>query len=87
MRSSSRIIDGAGGTEHELIDTVFDEILLRRHRGICQASPKICSSAFHRQPGARSAEITLLPTLWFRNVVLGLDARRPRMREGEAAGA
>lgn len=36
--------------------------------------------------GPDRAELTLLPTLWFRNTwSWGIDARRPRMREGNAA--
>ena len=35
--------------------------------------------------GPDPAELSLLPTLWFRNTwSWGLDARRPRMREGDA---
>jgi hypothetical protein len=37
--------------------------------------------------GPDPAELTLLPTLWFRNTwSWGLDARRPRMHEGPTAG-
>lgn len=37
--------------------------------------------------GPDPAELTVLPTIWFRNTwSWGLDVRRPRMRQGEASG-
>ncbi len=76
--------------EYELIDTgVFDE---NRYFDVfveyAKASPEdlfIRIQVINRGPDL--AELTLLPTLWFRNTwSWGLDARRPRMREGTANG-
>ena len=73
--------------EYELIDTgVFDE---NRYFDVvveyAKESPEellIRIQVINRGPDP--AELTLLPTLWFRNTwSWGLDARRPRMRERE----
>ncbi len=73
--------------EYELIDTgVFDE---DRYFDVyveyAKATPEdllIRIEVINRGPDA--AECTLLPTLWFRNTwSWGLDARRPRMRQGD----
>jgi Mannosylglycerate hydrolase MGH1-like glycoside hydrolase domain len=73
--------------EYELINTgVFDE---NRYFDVvveyAKESPEellIRIQVINRGPNP--AELTLLPTLWFRNTwSWGLDARRPRMREGE----
>ena len=75
--------------EYELIDTgVFDE---HRYFDVCveyaKASPEdLCIRIQVTNRGPAPAELTLLPTLWFRNTwSWGLDARRPRMREGTAS--
>ncbi|MBH0192639.1 MAG: glucosidase, partial [Nitrospira sp.] len=74
--------------EYELIDTgVFDQ---NRYFDIlveyAKSTPEdllIRIQVINRGPD--SAELTLLPTLWFRNTwSWGLDARRPRMREGRS---
>lgn len=74
--------------EFELIDTgVFEE---NRYFDVfveyAKESPEELSiriQVINRGPDP--AELTLLPTLWFRNTwSWGLDARRPRMREGES---
>ncbi len=79
---------GRGELEYELIDTgVFDE---NRYFDVvveyAKATPEellIRIQVTNRGPD--SAELTLLPTLWFRNTwSWGIDARRPRMREGKA---
>ncbi|MGC4098542.1 MAG: hypothetical protein QM706_15625 [Nitrospira sp.] len=73
--------------EYELIDTgVFDE---DRYFDIvveyAKSSPEdlfVRIQVTNRGPAV--AEMTLLPTLWFRNTwAWGIDARRPRMREGK----
>jgi hypothetical protein len=75
-----------GELEHELIDTgvfegnrYFDVIV-----EYAKATPEevqIRIQAANRGP--EPAVLTLLPTLWFRNTwSWGLDARRPRMRQG-----
>jgi len=75
--------------EYELIDTgVFDE---NRYFDVfveyAKTSPEdllIRIRAVNRGPSF--AELTLLPTLWFRNTwSWGLDDRRPRMRQGQPA--
>ncbi len=89
--SSRRIADAAGATsEYELIDTgVFDK---NRYFDVfveyAKASPEDLLIRIHVvNHGPDPAELTLLPTLWFRNTwSWGIDARRPRMREGEADG-
>ena len=80
---------GRRSVEYELIDTgVFDE---NRYFDVvveyAKASPEDLLIRIHVvNRGPDPAELTLLPTLWFRNTwSWGLDARRPRMREGEAA--
>ncbi len=80
---------GRRDLEYELIDTgVFDE---NRYFDViveyAKASPEDLFIRIHIvNQGPDPAELTLLPTLWFRNTwSWGLDARRPRMREGEAA--
>jgi len=72
--------------EYELIDTgVFDD---NRYFDVCveyaKASPEdLCIRIQIINRGPDPAELTLLPTLWFRNTwSWGLDARRPRMRAG-----
>ncbi|MGE0642852.1 MAG: glucosidase [Nitrospira sp.] len=80
-----------GDVEYELIDTgVFDE---NRYFDVeveyAKATPEdlyIRIQVSNRGP--ESAELTLLPTLWFRNTwSWGLDARRPRMREGASVNS
>ncbi len=75
--------------EYELIDTgAFDE---NRYFDVfveyAKATPEdivIRIQVINRGPDL--AELTLLPTLWFRNTwSWGLDARRPRMRKGLAS--
>ncbi len=75
--------------EYELIDTgVFDE---DRYFDVvveyAKTTPEELLIRIHiTNRGPERAEFTLLPTLWFRNTwSWGLDARRPRMREGPAA--
>ena len=75
--------------EYELINTgVFDE---NRYFDViveyAKATPEDLSIRIQVvNRGPDPAELTLLPTLWFRNTwSWGLDARRPRMREGAAA--
>ena len=76
--------------EYELIDTgCFDE---RRYFDVfieyAKASPEeICIrvQAFNR--GADTAELTVLPTIWYRNTwSWGSDIRRPRFQTGEPVG-
>ncbi|HEU0069231.1 MAG TPA: glucosidase, partial [Nitrospiraceae bacterium] len=80
---------GRRSVEYELIDTgVFDE---NRYFDVvveyAKVSPEDLLIRIHiTNQGPDPAELTLLPTLWFRNTwSWGLDARRPRMREGDAA--
>ena len=75
--------------EYELIDTgVFDE---NRYFDVCveyakATSEDLCIRIHVINRGPDPAELTLLPTLWFRNTwSWGLDARRPRMRAGAAS--
>ena len=75
--------------EYELIDTgVFDE---NRYFDVvveyAKASPEDLLIRIRVvNHGPDPAKLTLLPTLWFRNTwSWGLDARRPRMREGKPA--
>ncbi len=75
-----------GELEYELIDTgVFDE---NRYFDVeveyAKATPEDLYIRIHvSNRGPDPAELTVLPTLWFRNTwSWGLDARRPRMREG-----
>ena len=79
---------GRRDLEYELINTgIFDE---NRYFDVvveyAKATPEdllIRIQVVNRGPDP--AELTLLPTLWFRNTwSWGLDARRPRMREEEA---
>jgi hypothetical protein len=79
-----------GESEYELIDTgVFNE---NRYFDVvveyAKATPEELLIRIHvTNRGPERAEVTLLPTLWFRNTwSWGLDARRPRMREGKAVG-
>lgn len=81
---------GRGELEYELIDTgVFND---NRYFDVmveyAKATPEellIRIQVTNRGPDC--AELTLLPTLWFRNTwSWGIDARRPRMREGKAVG-
>ncbi len=80
---------GRGKLEYELIDTgVFDE---NRYFDVmveyAKATPEELLIRIHiTNHGPDPAELTVLPTLWFRNTwSWGIDARRPRMREGQAA--
>jgi hypothetical protein len=73
--------------EYELIDTgVFGE---NRYFDVyveyAKASPEDLLIRIHAvNRGPSFAELTLLPTLWFRNTwSWGLDIRRPRMRQGQ----
>ncbi|MDF0666797.1 MAG: glucosidase [Nitrospira sp.] len=75
--------------EYELIDTgVFNE---NRYFDVvveyAKATPEeLLIRIQMTNRGPDRAELTLLPTLWFRNTwSWGIDARRPRMREGKAA--
>ncbi|MBI4469201.1 MAG: glucosidase, partial [Acidobacteria bacterium] len=79
---------GRQALEFELLDTgVFDgdryfDVFIE----YAKASPEdilIRLQAVNRGPGV--ADLHLLPTIWYRNTwSWGLDARRPRMRVGEA---
>ena len=75
--------------EYELIDTgVFDD---DRYFDVtveyAKTTPEDLSIRIQVvNRGPSPANLTLLPTLWFRNTwSWGLDARRPRMKEGTAA--
>ncbi|CUS38890.1 MGH1-like glycoside hydrolase domain-containing protein [Candidatus Nitrospira nitrificans] len=77
-----------GDSEYELIDTgVFDA---NRYFDViveyAKATPEDLFVRIHvTNRGPDCADLTLLPTLWFRNTwSWGIDARRPRMREGKA---
>jgi len=74
--------------EYELIDTgIFDE---NRYFDVVVEYAKATAEDLYvriqvTNRGPDQAEVTLLPTLWFRNTwSWGLDARRPRLREGKA---
>ena len=74
--------------EFELIDTgVFDE---KRYFDVfveyAKASPEdLCIRIQVVNRGPDQAELTLLPTLWYRNTwSWGSDIRRPRLRQGES---
>jgi hypothetical protein len=78
---------GRGAPEYELLDTgVFDE---NRHFDIfveyAKSTPEdilIRIEVINRDP--HSAELHLLPTLWFRNTwAWGYEARRPQLMAGE----
>ncbi|HZN45070.1 MAG TPA: glucosidase [Nitrospiraceae bacterium] len=78
---------GRGQPEYELIDTgVFDE---DRYFDViveyAKASPEDLTIRIHIvNRGPDPAELTVLPTLWFRNTwSWGLDVRRPRLRMGQ----
>lgn len=78
-----------GDVEYELIDTgVFDE---NRYFDVvveyAKTTPEDLFVRIHvTNRGPDCAELTLLPTLWFRNTwAWGIDARRPRMRAGQPA--
>ncbi|HEX2056692.1 MAG TPA: glucosidase [Nitrospiraceae bacterium] len=78
---------GRTSLEYELIDTgIFDE---DRYFDVfveyAKASPEDVLIRIHvSNRGPDSAELTVLPTLWFRNTwSWGLDVRRPRMRRGD----
>ena len=77
---------GRRDLEYELINTgVFDED--RYFDVVMEYAKATPEDLFIRiqvvNRGPDPAELTLLPTLWFRNTwSWGLDARRPRMREG-----
>jgi hypothetical protein len=73
--------------EYELIDTgVFHE---NRYFDVVAEYAKVTPEELLiriqvTNRGPECAELTLLPTLWFRNTwSWGIDARRPRMREGK----
>ncbi|MBK9306203.1 MAG: glucosidase [Nitrospira sp.] len=75
-----------GDLEYELIDTgVFEE---HRYFDVvveyAKATPEEMQIRIHvTNRGPEPAVLTVLPTLWFRNTwSWGLDARRPRMRQG-----
>jgi hypothetical protein len=76
-----------GDVEYELIDTgIFDEN--RYFDVVVEYAKTTPEDLFVRiyvtNRGPASAELTLLPTLWFRNTwAWGIDARRPRMRAGK----
>jgi hypothetical protein len=79
---------GRNSLEYELIDTgVFD---YDRYFDVfveyAKASPEDILIRIHVvNRGPDPAELTLLPTLWFRNTwSWGLDVRRPRMRRGKS---
>ncbi|HET9129527.1 MAG TPA: glucosidase, partial [Terriglobia bacterium] len=79
---------GRGELEYELIDTgVFHE---NRYFDVVVEYAKVTPEELLvriqvTNRGPDCAELTLLPTLWFRNTwSWGIDARRPRMREGKA---
>jgi hypothetical protein len=81
---------GRRDLEYELIDTgVFDH---DRYFDVvveyAKASPEDLLIRIHvGNRGPDAAELTLLPTLWFRNTwSWGLDVRRPRMKEMEPSG-
>jgi hypothetical protein len=78
---------GRKDLEYELIHTgVFDQ---DRYFDVfveyAKAAPEdLCIKIHVVNRGPDPAELTLLPTLWFRNTwSWGLDVRRPRMKEGE----
>ncbi len=78
---------GRAEPEFELIDTgVFDG---NRYFDVfveyAKATPEDILIRLHvENRGPDPAELTLLPTLWFRNTwSWGLDVRRPRLRRGE----
>lgn len=72
------LLDSAAFEEHRYFD-VFVEY--------AKAGPEdLCIRIHVMNRGPESAELSLLPTLWFRNTwSWGSDARRPRLREGEPA--
>jgi hypothetical protein len=76
--------------EYELIDTgVFDE---NRYFDVCveyaKATPEdLCIRIQVVNRGPEQAELTLLPTLWYRNTwSWGSDIRRPRFKQGKSTG-
>ncbi len=79
---------GRGALEYELIDTgVFNED--RYFDVFVEYAKALAEDLLIRiqvvNRGPEHAELTLLPTIWFRNTwSWGLDVRRPRMRRGEA---
>ncbi len=79
---------GRNDPEFELLDTgVFDE---DRYFDVCveyaKASPEdVLMRIEVINRGQDPADLTVLPTIWFRNTwSWGLDVRRPRMRKGES---
>ncbi len=82
---------GRGESEYELVDTgVFaDGRYFDVFVDYAKATPEdlvIQIEVVNRGPDP--AELTLLPTLWFRNTwSWGLDVRRPRMRQGDPVGS
>ena len=81
---------GRNSLEFELIDTgIFNQdryfdVFIEYAKG----SPEDLLIRIHViNRGPDPAELTVLPTLWFRNTwSWGLDVRRPRMRRGETVG-
>jgi len=80
---------GRGDLECELIDTgIFEQNryfdVLIEYAKVTPEDLLIRIHVVNRGPDP--AELTILPTLWFRNTwSWGLDARRPRLREGSPA--
>ena len=79
---------GRGEPEFELLDTgVFDE---DRYFDVFVEYAKAASDDLLLRidivnRGPEPAELTVLPTVWFRNTwSWGLDVRRPRLRQGDA---
>ncbi len=78
---------GRGDQEFELLDTgCFDD---NRYFDVfveyAKASPEdVCIRIQAINRGPETAELTLLPTIWYRNTwSWGTDIRRPRFKEGE----
>ncbi len=82
---------GRGEPEFELIDTgVFaDGRYFDVFVEYAKATPEdLMVSIEVVNRGPETAELTVLPTLWFRNTwSWGLDVRRPRLRKGESVGS
>ncbi|WP_447986594.1 MGH1-like glycoside hydrolase domain-containing protein [Nitrospira sp. Nam74] len=79
---------GRGEPEFELMETgVFDadryfDVFVEYAKGACD-DLLIRLDIVNR--GSEPAELTVLPTIWFRNTwSWGLDVRRPRLRQGHA---
>jgi hypothetical protein len=81
---------GRGDPEFELVDTgVFDD---HRYFDVfieyAKATPEdLCIRIHVVNRGPEQAELTVLPTLWYRNTwSWGSDVRRPRLRQAEPSG-